>query len=98
MFSVPVVLVATNTTVSKLLRKVVLSTFATVDGDEVKSLEKLLLFPPPGPICLNCFEEEEDGKEEVQQKHVVVVVVVLVKVEKLLLMRGVFWMIIPQTD
>jgi hypothetical protein len=97
-FSVPVVLVATNKTALRLSS---LSTFATDDGDEneddVKNLEKLLLFPPPGPICLNCFEEEEDGKEEVQQKHVVVVVV-LVKVEKLLLMRGVFWMIIPQTD
>ena len=94
----PVVLVATNKTALRLSS---LSTFATDDGDEndddVKNLEKLLLFPPSGPICLNCFEEEEDGKEEVQQKHVVVVVV-LVKVEKLLLMRGEFWMIIPQTD
>ena len=94
-----VVLVATNKTALRLSS---LSTFATDHGDEndddVKNLEKLLLFPPPGPICLNCFEEEEDGKEEVQQKHVVVVVVVLVKVEMLLLMRGVFWMIIPKTD
>lgn len=97
MFSVPVVLVATNKTALRLSS---LSTFATDDGDEnddVKNLEKLLLFPPPGPICLDCFEEEEDGKEEAQQKRVVVVVVV-VKVEKLLLMRGVFWMLIPQTD
>ena len=89
----PVVLVATNKTALRLSS---LSTFATDDGD-VKNLETLLLFPPPGPICLDCFEEEEDGKEEAQQKRVVVVVV-LVKVEKLLLMRGVFWMLIPRTD
>ena len=93
-----VVLVATNKTALRLSS---LSTFATDDGDEndedVKNLEKLLLFPPPGPICLDCFEEEEDGREEVQQKRVVVVLV-LVNVETLLLMRGVFWMLIPRTD
>ena len=81
MFSVPVVLVAKNKTAPRLSS---LSTFAKDDGD-VKNLETLLLFPPPGPICLDCFEEEEDGKEEVQQKHVVVCVV-LVNVEKLPLM------------
>ena len=82
MFSVPVVLVAKNKTAPRLSS---LSTFATDDGD-VKNLETLLLFPPPGPICLDCFEEEEeDGKEDVQQKHVVVCVV-LVNVEKLPLM------------
>lgn len=98
-FSVPVVLVATNKTAPRLSS---LSTFATDDGDEndddddVKNLETLLLFPPPGPICLDCFEEEEeeDGKEDMQQKHVVVCVV-LVNVETLpLMMRVVFsWMI-----
>ena len=94
MFSVPVVLVATNKTAPRLSS---LSTFATDDGD-VKNLETLLLFPPPGPICLDCFEEEEeeddDEKEDMQQKHVVVCVV-LVNVETLLLMmRVVFsWMI-----
>ena len=93
MFSVPVVLVATNKTAPRLSS---LSTFATDDGD-VKNLETLLLFPPPGPICLDCFEEEEeeeDGKEDMQQKHVVVCVV-LVNVETLpLMMRVVFsWMI-----
>ena len=87
----PVVLVAKNKTAPRLSS---LSTFATDDGD-VKNLETLLLFPPPGPICLDCFEEEEeDGKEEAQQKHVVVCVV-FVNVEKLpLMMRVVFsWMI-----
>ena len=91
MFSVPVVLVATNKTAPRLSS---LSTFATDDGD-VKNLETLLLFPPPRPICLDCFEEEEeDEKEDMQQKHVVVCVV-LVNVEKLpLMMRVVFsWMI-----
>lgn len=91
MFSVPVVLVATNKTAPRLSS---LSTFATDDGD-VKNLETLLLFPPPGPICLDCFEEEEeDGKEDVQQKHVVVCVV-LVNVETLPLMMSVVfsWMI-----
>jgi len=90
-FSVPVVLVATNKTAPRLSS---LSTFATDDGD-VKNLETLLLFPPPGPICLDCFEEEEeDGKEDVQQKHVVVCVV-LVNVETLPLMMSVVfsWMI-----
>ena len=82
MFSVPVVLVAKNKTAPRLSS---LSTFATDDGD-VKNLETLLLFPPPGPICLDCFEEEEeDEKEDMQQKHVVVCVV-LVNVEKLPLM------------
>ena len=87
MFSVPVVLVATNETVSKLSRKV-LSTFATDDGGEnadVKNLAmELLLFPPPpgGPTRrLHRFGEEEDddeGEEEaVQQKHVVLVNVAL---------------------
>ena len=93
MFSVPVVLVATNKTAPRLSS---LSTCATDDGDDVKNLETLLLFPPPGPICLDCFEEEEeeDEKEDMQQKHVVVCVV-LVNVEKLpLMMRVVFsWMI-----
>ena len=91
MFSVPVVLVATNKTAPRLSS---LSTFATDDGDDVKNLETLLLFPPPRPICLDCFEEEEDGKEDAQQKHVVVCVV-LVNVETLpLMMRVVFsWMI-----
>jgi|TARA_B110000483_G_scaffold43968_1_gene54893 hypothetical protein len=94
-FSVPAVLVATNKTVSKLLRKV-LSTFAT-DGDEndddVKNLAKLLLFPPPGPtrFCLHGFDEEEDWEEvEVQQKHVVVVKVALLLI--------VFYWIIPTTE
>jgi hypothetical protein len=84
-FSVPVVLVATNKTAPRLSS---LSTFATDDGDVKKHLETLLLFPPPGPICLDCFEEEEeedDEKEDMQQKHVVVCVV-LVNVEKLPLM------------
>ena len=89
----PVVLVATNKTAPRLSS---LSTFATDDDGDVKNLETLLLFPPPGPICLDCFEEEEeeDGKEDAQQKHVVVCVV-LVNVETLLLMmRVVFsWMI-----
>ena len=91
MFSVPVVLVATNKTAPRLSS---LSTFATDDGD-VKNLETLLLFPPPGPICLDCFEEEEeDEKEDMQQKHVVVCVV-LVNVETLPLMMSVVfsWMI-----
>ena len=90
MFSVPVVLVATNETVSKLSRKV-LSTFATDDGGEnadVKNLAmELLLFPPPpgGPTRrLHRFGEEEDddeGEEEaVQQKHVVLVNVALLLV------------------
>ena len=89
-FSVPVVLVATNETVSKLSRKV-LSTFATDDGGEnadVKNLAmELLLFPPPpgGPTRrLHRFGEEEDddeGEEEaVQQKHVVLVNVALLLV------------------
>ena len=90
MFSVPVVLVATNETVSKLSRKV-LSPFATDDGGEnadVKNLAmELLLFPPPpgGPTRrLHRFGEEEDddeGEEEaVQQKHVVLVNVALLLV------------------
>ena len=91
MFSVPVVLVATNETVSKLSRKV-LSTFATDDGGEnaeVKNLAmELLLFPPPPPggptRRLHRFGEEEDddeGEEEaVQQKHVVLVNVALLLV------------------
>ena len=85
MFSVHVVLVATNKTAPRLSS---LSTFATDDDGDVKNLETLLLFPPPGPICLDCFEEEEeeeDEKEDMQQKHVVVCVV-LVNVEKLPLM------------
>jgi hypothetical protein len=96
-FSVPVVLVATNTTVSKLLRKVVLSTFATVDGDDVKSLEKLLLFPPPGPICRHRFEEDDEDDEDAgeafkaQQKHVV-----LVNVAMLPLLAVFSWMRIPR--
>lgn len=72
-----------------------LSTFAT-DGDEnddddVKNLEKLLLFPPPGPtrFCLHRFEEEEDGEEEEARQTAVVVV----KVALLLLM--VFYWRIP---
>ena len=89
----PVVLVATNKTAPRLSS---LSTCATDDDGDVKNLETLLLFPPPGPICLDCFEEEEedDEKEDVQQKHVVVCVV-LVNVETLpLMMRVVFsWMI-----
>ena len=73
-----------------------LSTFAT-DGaendDDVKNLEKLLLFPPPGPtrFCLHRFEEEEDGEEEEEAQQTRAVVVV--KVALLLLM--VFYWRIP---
>ena len=94
----PVVLVATNKTALRLSS---LSTFATDDGDEndddVKSLEKLLLFPPPGPICRHRFEEDDEDDEDAgeafkaQQKHVV-----LVNVAMLPLLAVFSWMRIPR--